>query len=180
MPPSLVLKVSEKFLNKIKKNESILREAESSTSSQVIIDERNMVALIQGKEEKSDVLKIRDFIIALDNCVDEYTALDIIKRDYMLYLIDLRNIFSKDDVRRVLARVIGEGGKIKSRISEITGCSIIINEPNIILIGGYEDVEYAKQAIQIIVDGSPYTKLFKYLEKVRREKELKEIREFNR
>ncbi len=175
---SLVLK-TEKFIPKIKKNPSLLHELEKF--ARVRFDEANNMVLIESKDEKSDVLKVRDFVIALDNCIEESLGLEILRKDFMVYLIDLRNIFSdKEDIRRILGRIIGEQGKIKAKIIEMTGCHLQINDSKILLVGSYEDVEYAKQAIQIIVDGSPYTRLFKYLEKVRREKQLKQIEEFTK
>ncbi len=175
---SLVLKTN-KFISKIKKNPSLINELEKF--AKIRLDEANNLVVIERKDEKSDVLKARDFVLALDNCVEEDVALDVLRKDFMVYLIDLRNIFQdKEDIKRILGRIIGENGKIKTKIMEITECHITITDSKILLLGSYEDIEYARHAIQIIVDGSPHTRLFKYLEKVRREKHLKQIEEFKR
>jgi len=180
MSTSIIVKISNNFINKLKRNPNLLDEIDRYASSILNIDESSGAVVIKGKDNKSDVLKVRDFVVALDNCVNEDIALEILRKDAQLYLIDLKNYFSKDDVKRVMARVIGEGGKIKERISEATGAHIFINDSRILLIGNYDDIEYARQAIQIIVDGSPFSRLFKYLDKVKREKQLKKIEEFNR
>jgi ribosomal RNA assembly protein len=180
MSTSIIVKISQNFISKIKKEPSLLEEIERYAYSTIQIDEAAGSLIIKGKDNKSDVLKVRDFVIALDNCVDENIAKEILKKDLMLYLIDLKDIVSKDEVKRIMARIIGEGGKIKAKISEITGCHITINDSRILLIGNFDEVEYAKQAIQIIVDGSPFARLFKYLDKVKREKQLKQIEEYTK
>ncbi|HLI46387.1 MAG TPA: KH domain-containing protein [Geobacterales bacterium] len=180
MSTSIIVKISNNFLNKIKKNPSLLEEIDRYSASVLNIDEDAGSVIIKGKDNMSDVLKARDFVIALDNCVSDDIALEILRKDLQLYLIDLKDFFSKEDVKRVMSRIIGEGGKIKARISESTGSHIFITDSKILLIGNYDEIEYARQAIQIIVDGSPFSRLFKYLEKVKREKQLKQIEEYNR
>jgi len=174
MVTTLIVPLSKKFFDKFEKNEKILKEAEELTLCNVEIDKQNLRAIIKAKDLKSDILKMRDFLISLSHGIDEENAFKIIKYDMILYIINLKNIFdSKDDIKRILGRIIGENGKIKQKISEITECSIYIDNSNIVLIGSFEDVEYAKQAIQILVDGSPHSRLFKFLDKVAREKRLR-------
>jgi ribosomal RNA assembly protein len=176
MQINLVVPLNEKFFNYLNKNPELLKEAKEITGTEVILNKENLNAVIISKGRGSDVVKMRDFLISLTLGVDEFDAKKLLTDEYMLYLIDLKTIIdSKEDISRILARIIGEEGKIKKRISEATGCSLYISDSKIALIGSYDEIEYAKNAIQIIIDGSPHARLFKYLEKVIRERKMKQF-----
>jgi len=178
MQINLVVSLNEKFFNYLKKNPELVNEAMELTNTEVIFNQENLNAVIISKGKGSDVIKMRDFLISLTLGVNEIDAKKLLTDEYMLYVIDLKTIVdNKEDITRILGRIIGEEGKIKKRISEATGCSIYITDSKIALIGSFDEVEYAKNAIQIIVDGSPHARLFKYLEKVIRERKMKQFTE---
>jgi arCOG04150 universal archaeal KH domain protein len=176
MKSSIIVPITEKFINKIKKDPNLLIEAEKITGTKVSINEIDLTALITSIDDKSDNLKMRDYIICLSYGLSEEDSKLVLEQDYYLYIIDLKEILgNKDDLRRVMGRIIGEDGKVKQRISESTGVKIHITDSKIFLLGSYEDVEYAKQAIQKIVNGSPHSVVFKFLEKVIRERKSRKI-----
>jgi len=176
MKSPLIVQISDKFLNRIKKDPNILKEAEKMTNTQVIINDKDFTASIISTNDKSDNLKMRDYILCISYGLSEEESKKILEQDSILYIIDLKDILNdREDLRRVMGRIIGEDGKVKQKISEATDVTIHITDSKILLLGNYEDVEYARQAIQKIVDGSPHSVVFKFLDKVIREKKTRKI-----
>ena len=72
---------------------------------------------------------------------------------------------SKNALHRVKGRVIGRGGKSRETIEELTETSIVIFGKTVGIIGEYRGVMLAKEAITSLINGSPHSNVFKWLEK---------------
>ena len=77
-------------------------------------------------------------------------------------------------MKSVLGRVIGERGRTKQVISEMTGCAVSIKDYTISIIGDTEDVSLARHAVQSLIRGAPHSNVYAYLERNRRLKRIKE------
>jgi len=114
MQINLVVSLNEKFFNYLKKNPELVKEAMELTNTEVIFNQENLNAVIISKGKGSDVIKMRDFLISLTLGVNEIDAKKLLTDEYMLYVIDLKTIVdNKEDITRILGRIIGEEGKIK-------------------------------------------------------------------
>jgi ribosomal RNA assembly protein len=81
----------------------------------------------------------------------------------------LRSIFgrSDSDIRRVKGRVIGSNGKTRRLIEELTEASLVIYGHTIGIIGTFSQVEVARTAVQMIINGSQHTTVYKFLQRKR-------------
>lgn len=78
--------------------------------------------------------------------------------------IDLTEIYrNRRDLKRIKARIIGSEGKIKLLIEEITGAKIAIGEKEVGIIGDYEQVKTAREAIELIIEGKSHRTLNNFL-----------------
>lgn len=102
--------------------------------------------------------------IGLGFSVDD--AFRLLSDDYRLEVIDMKD-YSKEPqaIRRVLGRVIGESGKTKKIIQEYTGVIISVHEHYISILGTYDQVEVAKKAIMMLIEGREHSTVYKYLDK---------------
>ncbi|MBS7608707.1 RNA-processing protein, partial [Candidatus Bathyarchaeota archaeon] len=89
----------------------------------------------------------------------------------VLDIIDLRAIFgrSESDIKRVKGRIIGMDGKTRRIIEELTDTSITVYGHTIGIIGKIENAQVAREAIQMLIQGSQHATVYKFLHRKRRE-----------
>jgi len=117
-------------------------------------------------------LRARDFFVALSFMPRKEVrkAFRIFSEDCMLKVVDLSDFVGdeKKDQRRVMARIIGAGGKTKIIMEEITETNISVLGHKICIIGTLEGVELASAAIEALIRGAPHKKVYRLLESGRR------------
>ncbi len=112
----------------------------------------------------------KDVVKAIGRGFPTKDALRIINENYAFYLIDLDDYTKSDKaVTRIKGRVIGEKGKIKKEIESATESMLSIYGDTIGIISKIDTMEYAKEAISMIVGGAQHSRVITYLAKVRRE-----------
>ncbi|HDI10387.1 MAG TPA: RNA-processing protein [Euryarchaeota archaeon] len=152
----------------------VKKEIERLTSTKITVSSDGEV-IIEPKGELDDPLavwKARDVIRAIARGFSPEKAMDIVKKDLVLEIINLEEFLStRKAIMRQKARVIGREGKAKAKIEETTGTSISIHGKTVSIIGQPEEVELAREAIIKLLRGSPHGSVYKYLE--RRKRELK-------
>ena len=91
--------------------------------------------------------------------------------DTIFDFIDLRGIFgrSESDIRRVKSRVIGANGKTRRLIEELTNANVVVYGHTIGFIGSFEQVDVARNSVQMLINGSQHTTVYRYLQKKRSE-----------
>ncbi len=101
------------------------------------------------------------------------------EENHQLIVISLRD-FAKPGSRRmdqIRARLIGTGGKTRRVVEELTSTHISIYGDTVSIIGDYVAVEYAKEAMNMLINGSKQRTVYTFLEKSARELRLKRIEE---
>ncbi len=63
------------------------------------------------------------------------------------------------------ARVIGTKGRTRKLIEQFTGCHVSVYGNTVSMIGGWESVDLAKQAIMQLLTGKSHSTVYKFLEK---------------
>lgn len=124
---------------------------------------------IEISGEVADIYFAKDVIKAIGRGFLVKDALKIITNDCQFYLISLKD-YSKNEkgVSRLKARVIGEEGKVKLEIETATESRLSIYGNTIGIISKMDTLEYAKQAVDMILCGSTHIAVFAYLSKIRR------------
>jgi len=90
------------------------------------------------------------------------------------YMFDLINVNdyakgSKKTIMRLKGRVIGQEGKARKMVEQMTSCSISVYGKTIGVIGKIEDVPIARQAIEMLLEGAPHGNVYRWLEDKKRE-----------
>jgi ribosomal RNA assembly protein len=95
----------------------------------------------------------------------------------MLDLIDLRSVFGKSDadIKRVQGRIIGMNGKTRRIIEELTDTSVSVYGHTVGIIGTVEQVQIAREAIEMLVKGSMHGTVYRFLQRKRRELKKKKF-----
>jgi ribosomal RNA assembly protein len=130
------------------------------------------ITLAENAEDPSVLFKTKDVITAIGRGFSPERAFRLIRdEETVLDIIDLRTVFGKSesDIRRVKGRIIGMNGKTRRIIEELTDADIVVYGHTVGMIGEIEQVEAAKEAIQMLVKGSLHSTVYRFLHRKRRE-----------
>ncbi len=149
----------------IEKTLSVELQIESETGGVTI-------TLTKNAEDPSLLFKTKDIITAIGRGFSPEHAFRLIRdEEASLDIIDLRAIFgrSESDIRRVKGRIIGMDGKTRRIIEELTETDVSVYGHTVSIIGNIEQVQAAKEAIQMLIRGSLHSKVYRFLHRKRRE-----------
>jgi ribosomal RNA assembly protein len=151
------------------------KEIEDATKTQLEIDSKEGDIFIRG----DDGLKIytaKEVVLAIGRGFNPEIALLLLKLDYSFELIALAEYGkSKDSQQRIKGRIIGKEGKTRELIEEFTGTYISVYGKTVAIIGPTASVSVAHRAIMMLIEGSPHSTVYKWLEKKQREIKRKEM-----
>jgi ribosomal RNA assembly protein len=130
------------------------------------------INLAENVEDPSLLFRAKDVVNAIGRGFSPELAFRLIRdEEAHLDLIDLRAVFgrSESDIRRVKGRIIGMGGKTRRIIEELTETNMCVYGYTVGLIGDVEQVQAAKEAIQMLIRGSLHSTVYRFLHRKRRE-----------
>jgi ribosomal RNA assembly protein len=130
------------------------------------------IVLSQKANDPSLLFKAKDTVTAIGRGFSPEHAFRLLRNEDDIFdFIDLRTIFgrSESDIKRVKGRVIGANGKTRKLIEELTDASVVVYGHTIGFIGTFEQVDVARNAVQMLIDGSQHHTVYKYLQRKRSE-----------
>lgn len=130
------------------------------------------IVLSEKADDPSLLLTAKDAVAAIGRGFSPEHAFRLIRNEDDIFdFIDLRVIFgrSESDHKRVKGRVIGANGKTRRLIEELTDASVVVYGHTIGFIGAFEQVDVARNAVQMIINGSQHQTVYKYLQRKRSE-----------
>jgi ribosomal RNA assembly protein len=130
------------------------------------------IVLSEKASDSSLLLKAKDVVTAIGRGFSPEVVFRLIRNEEEIFdLIDLRLIFgrSESDIKRIKGRVIGADGKTRKLIEELTEADIVVYGHTVGLIGSFEQVDAAHNAVQMIIDGCQHHTVYNYLQKKRTE-----------
>lgn len=113
----------------------------------------------------------KEIVRAIARGFNPKIALLLLKPDYMLEIIDMKDIAgkSKNTMERLKGRVIGSGGKSRAEIERLTDTHISIYGKTIGILGEMGTVSLARQAVAMLLQGSMHKTVYQFLEKKKKE-----------
>ncbi len=141
------------------------KDVESATKCTLEIDSKEGDVGIEG-EDGLNCFMAKDIVRAIGRGFNPEFALLLTKPEYSLEVIDLSEGFkSKNALLRIKGRVIGSKGKTRTVLEKTMQVRISVFGKTISIIGEVERVMACKQAIEMILDGSPHSSVYRWLEK---------------
>ena len=123
-------------------------------------------------EDKADVLyRLKDLFDALNLGFKLEDALLLAKDEYLFRTVNLKEFVrprrQKEDLWRIKSRIIGEKGRAKRLIEELTKTKIVISDekPEVGIIGPFDRIDLAVEAIRKIANGAPHGRVWQWLER---------------
>jgi ribosomal RNA assembly protein len=117
-------------------------------------------------ENAMDVLLVKNAIQAFNRGFDPRTAILLLDDDYDLAVINIKDYSSSSKRQKELkGRVIGRRGMIKNRLSKATSCYIKIFGKTISIIGGYQNLDMAVAAVEMLLNGAKHDRVFSMIDR---------------
>ena len=129
------------------------------------------IRLRKDTQDPSNALRAKDIVVAIGRGFSPERALTLVNEDNTLDVLDLHDIFGKNeaDIRRVDGRIIGREGKTRRIIEEMTGTLVSVSGHTVSIIGSYESVSTAKDAIEKLLKGRQHGTVYKFLRRKKSE-----------
>lgn len=130
------------------------------------------IQLQPNAPDPSTLLRAKDITTAIGRGFAPETAYRLIRNEDDIFdIIDLRLIFgrSESDIRRIKGRIIGADGKTRRLIEELSEADVVVYGHTVGIIGSFEQADIARNAIQMIIQGSQHHTVYKYLQRKRSE-----------
>lgn len=153
-----MIKLIVEKLPRITKNRKKLE-----TVLKVKIENRGTEVYLEGDSE--DEYLAEKVIKALDFGFPYAVAIEIKSEDLAFETLNIKEYTNQKNLARVRGRVIGTGGKVLKTLSNLTNCYLELKDNKIGIIGKYELLKYAEEAITLLVKGSKVGNVYAYLEK---------------
>ena len=128
---------------------------------------------IKVKPDQTDVSVLfvaRNMVRAIGRGFSPKNAFTLINEDYDFIVLDIEEYVgrSKNAQGRVKGRIIGKEGKSRAMIEELTECLVSVYGKTVGIIGPYEMLPVATEAVEMLINGSFHKTVWNYLYAYRR------------
>ena len=148
------------------------RTLEHETKTTLDVDSSEGEIRIKGKDALLLYLA-REIVRAIGRGFNPEIALQLLKSDYAFEIIMIQDFArNANDFERLRGRVIGEGGKSRRVIEDLTSTTISVFGKTVGIIGPAENISTARRAIESLLAGSPHAHVYRWLERAKREQKL--------
>ena len=125
----------------------------------------------QGDVENFSPFKAMEIVTAIGRGFSPENALTLLKGENALHVIDLREFTGKSsaNVERIKGRIIGEGGRARRNMENLSGTHISVYGRTVSIIGDSSKLRIAVDAISAISSGSLHGSVYSKLEAANRQ-----------
>ena len=151
---------------------AVKKAVEVKSGSQLVVDREDNSVLVTSPPENDPwgAMKARDVVLAIGRGFSPERAFRLFGGEHYLSILDMKEISgkrTKDALRRLRARLIGEHGRARERVEELSGCSVSIYGSSVALIGTAEQLDRGVRGIKLLLQGSEHGAVYSYLERAR-------------
>lgn len=146
----------------------------------IIVDSKSgdIILKSSGEAEQFNALKAANIVIAIGRGFSSEKALELLNEEVTMEIIDLRNYTGKstDALTRIRGRIIGLKGKSRKLVEELTNTSISVYGYSTTILGAFNDVKVAVEALDMIASGKPHRAAYGYLERMKRQSKIDRLK----
>jgi ribosomal RNA assembly protein len=145
-------------------------EIEKGTGTTITVDGETGEVVIEapnGAFDPTGILKVKDLVNAIARGFNPEKAFRLFSDGQMLEIIDLKDVVgdSRNALTRIKGRIIGENGKTRRLIEGLAGTSVSVYGHTVALIGDYDEVKVAKEAVEMLLKGCMHGSVYRFLNK---------------
>jgi len=144
---------------------AVKKRIEESLNVKVTVDSRTGEVKVENEGDVVNALKARDIVEAVARGFSTERAFHLLEEERIIDIIDLRDFFGKNEsqIQRIKGRIIGKRGKARKMIEEMAGVSLSVYGHTVSIIGSYENVSIAREAVTMLIEGKQHNTVYKYL-----------------
>lgn len=154
-----------------------MRRIEDAAEVRLDIDSENGSVAVETVGDPVVGLKGPDIVRAIGRGFAPEDALRLVDDDMML--LDIVDIAAasrnKNDIERQKGRLIGEGGRTRELMEELSGASVVIYGSTLAIIGTPPQVDAVRTAAEMLLDGAPHGAVYSFLEERHNEMKYEEL-----
>jgi ribosomal RNA assembly protein len=123
-----------------------------------------------GDVETIQPFKAMEIVTAIGRGFSPENAMSLLEGENALHVIDLREFAGKSNanIERIKGRIIGEGGKARKNMENLTGTHISVYGKTVSIIGDTSKLRLVVDAISSISNGSIHGAVYNKLEAANR------------
>ena len=132
----------------------------------------------EGNVEKIQPFKAMEIITAIGRGFSPENAMTLLKGENTLHVMDLREFAGKSssNVERIKGRIIGEGGRARRNMENLSGTLISVYGKTVSIIGDAKKLKLAVDAISSISNGSIHGAVYTKLENANRKEKQEKMK----
>src|SRR5271157_4008957 len=113
-------------------------------------------------DDSLKIFRVKEVIKGFGRGFSVDDALSMLDENFYLEVIEIQSK-SKDRIAVLKGRVIGREGGTKKKIEKISEAKISIYGKTISIIGRWDEVQIAKEAVELILSGSKHSTVYRFL-----------------
>ena len=141
----------------IGRNGTTKKSIAKKTKTKILIEEE---VTIEG--ESLDVLDAGNIVRSIGRGFSPEISMKLLDEENTLSIIDLPK--EERTRKRISSRLIGTNGKSRRNLERLTGTYISVYGKTVSIIGKYQNVSLAEQALKELIDGVPHRFVYELLE----------------
>ncbi|MEM0473299.1 MAG: KH domain-containing protein [Candidatus Aenigmatarchaeota archaeon] len=154
------LKIPQKYRKILLKNAELKSEFEKQTKTKI-----NVKDDVEIEGESVDVYVAKNVLKAFSRGFSAEDALKLMDDNYSIEIISLADFTSSENRIKIIAsRIIGSQGKTKKYIERYTNTKIAVSGKTVSIIGSWDNVGKAREAIMMLIEGSSHKTVYRWLE----------------
>ncbi|MFC5365412.1 KH domain-containing protein [Salinirubrum litoreum] len=144
-----------------------MREIEEAAEVRLDIDSENGSVAIESVGDPVTGMVAPDIVRAIGRGFAPDAALSLLDHDLRMFdLIDIDDAArNQNDLQRHKGRLIGENGRTRELMEELSGANVVIYGSTLGIIGQPEEVQAVRRAAEMILDGAPHGAVYSFLER---------------
>lgn len=166
----------------IGKNGKVKTEIQNKCNVTIEIDSENGNAIISSTSRpivEMEPFKAVEIVSAIAKGFSPERAYRLLEEEeVVLQLVDLRDYAGKstNSLSRIKGRIIGESGKSRKTMEEISGAFISVYGHTVGLIGTFEETKLATEAVTMLSKGRSHASVYNMLQEAKRKSKLDRMR----
>jgi ribosomal RNA assembly protein len=131
-----------------------------------------------GNVDRIQPFKAMEIVTAIGRGFSPEHAMNLLKGENALHVIDLRDFAGKSNtnIERIKGRIIGEGGKARKNLENLTGTFISVYGKTVSIIGDTSKLRLVVDAISSISSGSMHGAVYTKLEAANRKNKQEKMK----
>jgi ribosomal RNA assembly protein len=167
----------------IGKNGETKKEIEESLGVNIILDSKTgdfdiNAVLDHPKYNPFNIFIGQKILNAINRGFNPIKAMKLLNETYDLEIFNLYDLLGKSEkkVKRMKGRIIGRNGEIRKAIEKYAESYVSVYGKTISVIAEYGDLQIARKAVSMLLNGMPHHSVLKFLENKYSEKKKEEFK----